>query len=497
MHVSSNPEDQIPYGADHIRDDHRRRAGMVEIESHDLEKVIVQLEEYPEPLDPDGFTLATGWAGPRTCPSPPSWRSPGRSPPWPSRSRSRRRVAQAPLRRATSGRLAPSGWPHRRLDRVPGAVAHLGLVVFLYGGIAAVFGKDLVINPIFGVFYVWWWVGLVPRSLLFGPVWKAISPVRTINPRSRRFRQRSRARAVHLPRAARLLAGGHRAVRVRLAGARLPALDRARPGAAVGCGYVALMLVGGALFGNVFYERGDPFEVYSRLASGCRRGDAAATGSWCAARSPTWTRCRSRPAWSPWSPCCSEARRSTRSRTRRPGSVRPGRGRSAATCSTTSHCSPSARRGADLRGRHHAHRVGEDPRRDAAEPVRALMVPIVVGYIVAHYLSYLVEVGQLDADPAQRPLRQRQQPARHRQLQVNYWLSYHPTLLANIKVARRRRRPRPRRDRRARPRDQDPAAAAPADRPAAAAGRDDRVHRRRSVPAVRGLRSGRRVGSAE
>ena len=43
------------------------------------------------------------------------------------------------------------------------------------------FGKDLVINPVFGVFYVWWWVGLVPLSLLFGPVWKAISPVRTIN----------------------------------------------------------------------------------------------------------------------------------------------------------------------------------------------------------------------------------------------------------------------------------------------------------------------------
>ena len=29
--------------------------------------------------------------------------------------------------------------------------------------------------------------------------------------------------------------------------------------------YVALMLVGGALFGNRFYERADPFEVYSTL----------------------------------------------------------------------------------------------------------------------------------------------------------------------------------------------------------------------------------------
>ncbi len=41
--------------------------------------------------------------------------------------------------------------------------------------------------------------------------------------------------------------------------------------------YVAVMLVGGALFGNVFYERADPFEVYSTLVSRLsiwgRRGD--------------------------------------------------------------------------------------------------------------------------------------------------------------------------------------------------------------------------------
>ena len=31
--------------------------------------------------------------------------------------------------------------------------------------------------------------------------------------------------------------------------------------------YVALMLLGGALFGSRFYERGDPFEVYSSLVA--------------------------------------------------------------------------------------------------------------------------------------------------------------------------------------------------------------------------------------
>jgi hypothetical protein len=53
------------------------------------------------------------------------------------------------------------------------------------------------------------------------------------------------------------------------------------------------------------------------------------------------------------------------------------------------------------------------------------LIPIVVGYIFAHYLSYLVERGQqtvlrlLDLDGAG----------------VHYMLSSHPTVLATIKVA--------------------------------------------------------------
>ena len=31
--------------------------------------------------------------------------------------------------------------------------------------------------------------------------------------------------------------------------------------------YVAAMLLGGAMFGNTFYERADPFEVYSTLVA--------------------------------------------------------------------------------------------------------------------------------------------------------------------------------------------------------------------------------------
>ena len=55
------------------------------------------------------------------------------------------------------------------------------MLAVAYTATAAVLGKDLLTNPVFGIFYVWWWVGLVPLSVLFGPVWRAISPVRTIN----------------------------------------------------------------------------------------------------------------------------------------------------------------------------------------------------------------------------------------------------------------------------------------------------------------------------
>ena len=57
----------------------------------------------------------------------------------------------------------------------------LGLLFFAYLTWALVWGPDLVTNPVLGTFYVLVWVGIVPSSLLFGPVVRAVSPVRTIN----------------------------------------------------------------------------------------------------------------------------------------------------------------------------------------------------------------------------------------------------------------------------------------------------------------------------
>ena len=62
------------------------------------------------------------------------------------------------------------------------------------------------------------------------------------------------------------------------------------------------------------------------------------------------------------------------------------------------------------------------------------LVPIVVGYIVAHYLSYGVEVGQQTLARLSDPLVDGSNLLGTADLQVNYWLTQHPTFLATVKV---------------------------------------------------------------
>jgi small-conductance mechanosensitive channel len=57
----------------------------------------------------------------------------------------------------------------------------LGLAFTGYVAMAAFLGEDLLTNPTFGVVYVLLWVGMVALSVLLGPVWPLLSPVRTIH----------------------------------------------------------------------------------------------------------------------------------------------------------------------------------------------------------------------------------------------------------------------------------------------------------------------------
>ena len=349
---------------------------------------------------------------------------------------------------ATSGRPAPA-WLARVVDAAWWRVLWrvLGFALFAYVGVAAVFGEDLVINPVFGVFYVWWWVGIVPLSLLFGPVWKAISPVRTINlafaklsgsdPETGIFTYPERLG--HWPAALGLYAF----VWLELVYPYSTELGPVRLWVAA---YVAVMLVGGALFGNRFYERADPFEVYSSLVA----------------------------KLSPWG--VHEGRLLLRSPLANLSTVVPGPGLVAVvsvllgSTAFDSFVSSTAWvrflqdsplvNDAFLSGDTMAEiannvmlvvfcagvallfsgatmltGVSADvPRRSLPAAFAHSIVPIIVGYIVAHYLSYLVEVGQMTLINASDPFGDGSNYLGTGDLQVNYWLSYHPTLLANIKV---------------------------------------------------------------
>jgi hypothetical protein len=63
------------------------------------------------------------------------------------------------------------------------------------------------------------------------------------------------------------------------------------------------------------------------------------------------------------------------------------------------------------------------------------LIPIVVGYIFAHYLSYLVERGQQAVIALADPFGRGWNPLGLAHMHVTYVLSTHPPVLAGVKVA--------------------------------------------------------------
>ena len=58
----------------------------------------------------------------------------------------------------------------------------LGLAGTVFWIVAAGYGSsDALVNPAPGIVYVFFWVGLIPLSLLFGPVWRLLNPLRTVH----------------------------------------------------------------------------------------------------------------------------------------------------------------------------------------------------------------------------------------------------------------------------------------------------------------------------
>ena len=74
------------------------------------------------------------------------------------------------------------------------------------------------------------------------------------------------------------------------------------------------------------------------------------------------------------------------------------------------------------------------PRRALPDLFAHSVVPIIVGYITAHYLTFLVEYGQQTVIQLSDPFSRGDDFLGTADLQVSYWLSLHPTFLAVTKV---------------------------------------------------------------
>jgi hypothetical protein len=174
------------------------------------------------------------------------------------------------FRGAAAGRAVPAGLA-RFLDssgwrwalRIAGLLAAGWLVLVLVAG-----PDSTADSPAPGVLYVVMWVVVPLLSVLFGPIWRAVSPLRTVHLLLARVGgMRPDAGPLQLPE--RL---GYWPAAAGLAGfvwLELVPRDRATVPVVflAFVVYAVVMLLGAALFGSGWFARADPFEVYSSLAA--------------------------------------------------------------------------------------------------------------------------------------------------------------------------------------------------------------------------------------
>ena len=144
------------------------------------------------------------------------------------------------------------------------AAALLVLALYAWIGLATAAGQDRLTNPVFGFVFVWVWVGLVPVSLLFGQVWRATNPLRTVHAGLTRLaRLDPDAALVRLP--ARL--GVWPAAIGLFAFAWLELVQPDRTTLSVlriwVLAWLLLLVIGAVVFGREWIASADPFEAYA------------------------------------------------------------------------------------------------------------------------------------------------------------------------------------------------------------------------------------------
>lgn len=153
----------------------------------------------------------------------------------------------------------------------------VGLLLVGFTTFAALFGPDLDTNPTAGLVYVIFWVGLIPGSLLFGPIWKLLNPLRTIHALLVRMLRLDPDPQLRLPGwvgywPAAL--GLFSFVWLELCAPHRDSMSTLRTYFAI---YAALNLLGAVAFGAVWFDKCDGFEAFSstmgRLSMLGRRSD--------------------------------------------------------------------------------------------------------------------------------------------------------------------------------------------------------------------------------
>lgn len=302
-------------------------------------------------------------------------------------------------------------------------LAVLGLVLTVWFLGALFLGPDDATNPGIAAFYILVWVGLVPLALLVGHVWKDLSPWRSLQWLVGRATGRPEGFVVYRegwgywPAAVGLFAF----VWLELVSPDAGDVTMVRTWVA---GYVVVTVLGGVLLGPRWFDRADPFDVYSAFV----------------ARLAPLVRDR---RFDPHNPL-----RSLPLLPVAPGLVAA----IAVLLGSTAFDSFSA----SERWQSGSHSTltaslvlllfcvvvavafvaasvatgGVTPRERRALPglMAHSLVPIVVGYIFAHYLTYLLERGQAAAIDLLQLL------GVGNGLEVSYFLSEHPDVLAVYKV---------------------------------------------------------------
>jgi hypothetical protein len=340
--------------------------------------------------------------------------------------------AGRPLPTALAQVLDSSGWAW--------ALRVLGLLCAGWFTWALVAGPDRVTNPVFGVFYVLLWVGIVPASLLFGRIFRALSPMRTINLLFARATGGDPARGLAAypewlglwPATFGLFAF----VWQELVNPQQAYIGPMRIWLAV---YAGVMLIGSAVFGDTWLSRADPFEAYSdllaKLSPWGRRRDGVLVWRSPLANLATTT---ARPGLVAMVAVLfgSTAFDSYKDTVRWVGFV-DDLGVNTELINSLALLGFCAVIGFSFTLATMTTGVAPEtgPRRAALPRLLAHSVaPIIVGYMTAHYLSYFVEYGQTTLVQLSDPMVTGQNLLGTANWTVDYWLSYHPGFLADVKV---------------------------------------------------------------